>query len=53
MTLKSRFECVYCGEPVPDGCPHPNVFSCCGEIGHTVESEADSDEREQTEAEDK
>jgi hypothetical protein len=34
------FECVYCGEPVPDGCPHPNVFSCCGEVGHVVESEA-------------
>jgi hypothetical protein len=44
------FECVYCGEPVPDGCPHPNVFVCCGEVGHVVESEADPDEREQPEA---
>jgi hypothetical protein len=34
MTLKSPFECAYCGKPVPESC-HPNVFSCCGEIGHT------------------
>src|SRR4051812_49103531 len=26
--------CAYCGNPVPDSVPHPNVFACCGEIGH-------------------
>jgi hypothetical protein len=49
MTLKSLFECVYCGKPVPDSI-ESNVFSCCGEIGHVVESEADSAERGLTEA---
>lgn len=29
-----QWECVYCGEPVNDGCPHPNAFECCGELGH-------------------
>jgi hypothetical protein len=47
---RSLFECVYCGKPVPDGCPHPNVFFCCGEVGHTVESEEVVASRELTEA---
>jgi hypothetical protein len=32
-----KWACVYCGKGVPDGCDHPNVFSCCGEIGHVEE----------------
>jgi hypothetical protein len=49
--MKFLFECVYCGKPVPES-QHPNVFSCCGEIGHTVESEEVVASRELTEAED-
>jgi hypothetical protein len=31
------YACVYCGKEVPDGCPHPNAFECCGEVGHVEE----------------
>ena len=37
--------CIYCGREVPEGCPHPSMFACCGEVGHTeVFTERDDDE---------
>ena len=36
--------CVYCGNPVPDGCPHPAVFECCGEIGHVTEVDEEKEQ---------
>lgn len=39
------FACIYCGNPVPDGCPHPNQFFCCREIGHVEELEAENDQQ--------
>lgn len=36
------WRCVYCGKAVPGGCPHPNVFPCCGEIGHVEETDEET-----------
>ena len=37
MGIKKVFTvCAYCGKEVPDGI-QPEVFECCGEIGHTME----------------
>lgn len=38
-----NYHCPYCGKQVPDGCPDPAVFVCCGEIGHAEKDEADDE----------
>ena len=32
------YVCPYCGKEAPSGLDHPNLFACCGEIGHAEEA---------------
>jgi hypothetical protein len=32
------YVCPYCGKEAPQGLDHPNLFACCGELGHAEEA---------------
>ena len=47
---QTYWRCVYCGKQVPDGCPDPAVFQCCGEVGHVEEYTEEPEEAAEREA---